>query len=83
MKREKLTLDDSGNFCWNYMDSFFIETSKGNFIWSDPDYEGDNTIRPYKGTLGDYCKKTGLVCLRDKGWHSIRGYCGDDVKILP
>jgi len=79
---EKLTLDDSGNFCWNYGQEFFIETAKGNFIWSDPDYHGDNTIRPYTGTIGDYCKQNHLRFLRDKGDHFVRDYCGKDVKIV-
>ena len=83
MKTETQTLipDDYGDFCWDYGQHFFIETKKGNFIWSDPGYSGDNTIIPYHGTLGDYCKEHHLPYLRDKGHHSIKGYCGDKVKI--
>ena len=36
-----------GDFTWLWNDIFFIETEQGNFVWSDPEYNGDNTIRLY------------------------------------
>jgi len=78
----KLTLDDSGEFSWNFNKLFFIETNKGNFVWSDPDYNGDNTIKPFDGTLKDFLKQQNIPCVRDKGFHTIRHYCGDNVKIM-
>lgn len=80
--KEKLTLDDIGDFCWDFGQCFFIETNKGNFVWSDPVYAGNNTIRPYDGDIGDFCRKNHIPFLRDKGCHTIRSYCGEDV-ILP
>jgi hypothetical protein len=72
-------LDMEGEFTWDFGSNFFIETSIGNFIWSDPDYNGDNTIRKYDGIVQDYFKGT---FGRDKGSHIIRSYCGDEVKII-
>lgn len=37
-----------GEFTWDFGQLFFIETDKGNFIWSDPDYGGNNTLTPYE-----------------------------------
>lgn len=77
-----LTVDDLATFSWGFSDKFFLETDKGNFIWSDPDYNGDNTIRPYKGTLEDFLKEEDISYCRDKGSHIIKEYCGDDVTII-
>lgn len=78
-----LNLDSIAEFTWFWGHKFFLESVDGNYIWSDPEYPGgDNTIRPYSGTLDDYLKETGIPYGRDKGTHTIRGYCGDEVKIL-
>lgn len=65
-----------GEFTWLFGQEFFIETPKGNFIWSDPDYQGSGQIREYKGGLGRYLKETGVPYGRDKGKHIISEYCG-------
>lgn len=75
MNKEKL-LDMIGDFTWNFASHFFIETNEGNFIWSDPDYYGDNTIIPYQGTVQDYFGDSFGRC---KGRHLIRLYCGEDI----
>ena len=49
--KKSLTVEDVADFTWNWNDLFFLETAKGNFVWSDPEYGGDNTIRPYNGDL--------------------------------
>jgi hypothetical protein len=64
-----------GEFTWDFGQKFFIETAEGNFIYSDPDYNGDNTIRPYKGTLKEFFKGS---YGRDKGKHFIEAYCGSE-----
>ena len=66
-----------GQFIWLFGQEFFIETSEGNFIWRDPDYQGDGSIIEYKGTLKSYLKKHGIPFGRDKGKHLIGEYCGD------
>lgn len=50
-----LIINDAASFIWMWGNKFFLETlSKGNFIWSDPDYPGgDNTIRRFNGSLKD------------------------------
>lgn len=78
----RLTLDDIGSFTWSFHDKFFIETSKGNFVWSDPEYQGDNTIKSFDGSLESWCRAEGIPYGRDKGTHTIRGYCGEEVKII-
>lgn len=65
-----------GEFTWDFGQEFFIETVAGNFVWSDPDYNGTGEIRPYRGS---YNKWIGCGFGRSKGLHRIGGYCGDFV----
>lgn len=60
---------------------FFIETGDGNYLWNDPNYGGDNTISSFKGDLNDAVKFCGVPFGRDKGTKTIRGYCGDQIKL--
>jgi hypothetical protein len=79
--KPKLTLDDVAKFTWMFTNIFFLETSKGNYLWSDPSYPGgDNTIKPTNQTYGEYCKEGEFG--RIKGEHVIKDYCGDEVKIM-
>jgi hypothetical protein len=32
-----LILDTVASFTWDFGQNFFLETSEGNFVWSDPD----------------------------------------------
>lgn len=82
MKNKELQLSDTAHFSWGFSDEFFLETAKGNFIWSDPDYQGNNTIRPFPCNHTDWCKAYKIDFSRDKGRHTIEDYCGKDVKIL-
>ena len=76
---EPLTIDDIAEFTWDFGQNFLLETNRGLFVWSDPDYSGDNTIRRINhieeifpgGTFG-----------RSKGTHFIGEYCGSEVKII-
>ncbi len=79
MTREHL-LGLYGEFTWDFGQKFFIQTSEGNFVWSDPDYGGDNTIRPYNGTLQHFF---GEGFGRGKGVHTIASYCGEGVVFTP
>lgn len=72
--KEMLT-DTVAKFTWTFGCDFFLETPIGNFVWSDPDYHGDNTIKPYKGSIRDYF---GNSFGSDKGKHTVAGYCGED-----
>lgn len=39
-----LKTSDIAEFNWGFGKEWFLRTNKGNFIWSDPEYGGDNTI---------------------------------------
>jgi hypothetical protein len=78
-----ITLNMIADFLWCWGHIFFLETSEGCFLWSDPEYPGgDNTIRPYNGTLQDYLHETGIPFVRDKGKHRIKDYCGENVAFI-
>lgn len=78
-----LTLDTVGDFTWFWSDIFFIETTIGNFVWSDPDYNGDNTIKQFDGDIKKFCKEVRYPHGRCKGKHTIGKYCGNQVNIIP
>ena len=79
MTRSEL-LNTNGKFLWNHADKFFIETVLGNFIWSDPDMGGSNSLFPYGGTFLDWNAKANKNSLcRDKGTHVLKDFCGADV----
>jgi hypothetical protein len=68
-----------GSFTWFWCELFFIETKKGNFVWSDPDYNGDNTIKLFSGSIFDFHKQSGYDYGRCKGEHQIYRKCGDQI----
>lgn len=66
-----------GDFTWDFGNKFFIETNKGNFVWSDPDYHGGtNIITPFNGSIKEFFKDS---YGRDKGTHVIKDYCRDFI----
>jgi hypothetical protein len=71
-----------GSFTWLWSQQFFIETERGNFIWSDPDYGGDNTVRSVASDFKTYLFETGIEYGRDKGHHKISNYIGEDFDYL-
>jgi hypothetical protein len=75
---EKL-LQTVAKFCWGWGMAFFVETPVGNFQWLDPDYGGDNTLRPFKGDYKDWTVFQGIDFGRDKGEHIIERYCPDVI----
>lgn len=78
INREQL-LDSVGHFSWDFGQKFFVETPHGNFVWSDPDYKGDNSFTKFDGLYKDWIKQIGISYGRDKGKHIIRSYCGDQI----
>lgn len=70
--------DTIAEFTWDFSSHFFLETEKGNYIWSNPDYGGDNTIQPYDSSYEAWID--GGVG-RSKGKHRIGDYCGENVVI--
>ena len=77
-----INLKAVGHFTWGFSDEFFIEANEGNFIWFDPEYGGNNTIKSYAGNYKDWCKELEIPFGRDKGNHIIENYVGLDVKVL-
>lgn len=78
-----IDLDTSADFSWSFDSEFFLQTVEGgNYIWSNPNYSGDNTIRKFEGSFKDWLKLNGLDYARSKGYHIIRNYCGDQVKFV-
>jgi len=80
INREQL-LNSVGHFSWDFGQKFFVETPHGNFVWSDPDYKGDNTFTKFDGSYKDWIKQIGISYGRDKGNHIIRSYCGDQIVV--
>lgn len=82
-----LTKDSICQFTWGFDSRFLIrkydfyhKVSYGDFyVWSDPEYNGDNTIKKYEGYPQHFTGKN--FCGRNKGHHSIYAFCGDSVKI--
>ena len=71
-------LETIGDFTWLFGMEFFIETAVGSFVWRDPDYNGDNTIRYTSKSYKDYLKECHIGYGRDKGKHIIGRYIGKD-----
>ncbi len=67
-----------GDIWWNEKNLYLIETNVDNFIWSDPDFGGDNTLRKFDGTMSDFMKEHGTRG-RDKGRHIIGSYVAKNV----
>lgn len=74
-----LSIQDEADFTWNFGSEFYLETSKGNYVWSSPDYGGDNTIKPTQLSLKGFLGKG--YHGRSKGKHSIESFCGSEVNI--
>ena len=75
-----ISLDSVGEFTWGFGTNFLIEIGTERYVWSSPDYNGDNTIKPYKGNPRNFTSDG--FCGRDKGTHIIREYCGNDVRFV-
>lgn len=60
-----------GHFFWSFGEFWFIETEKGNFVWSDCQYNGDGSVSKYNGSLQDWCNENHFDFVRDKGIHNI------------
>ncbi len=78
--KDFLTL--SGEITWLWTDKFFIETSIGNFIWSDKDYQGDNTLIYTSKTYDEFLKECSVPYGRSKGTHIIGDYIGREGVIF-
>lgn len=78
----QVILDSVGDFTWGFGSQFFITCKHGNFIYSDPDYNGDNTIRRTRHTLQSWMDQVVDGYGRDKGEHVIRNYVNPNVRFI-
>jgi hypothetical protein len=78
MTKEEL-LNILGHFTWGFSSEFFVETGVGNFIWSDPEYNGDNSFTPFEGSYKRWLRTINIPFGRDKGLHVIKKYCGSNI----
>lgn len=77
-----------GHFTWFFGALWTIEVDGTVYIWSDPDYQGDNTIYRYAkpvSTAEDYKEMVNVVFGhgtygRDKGYRFIGDRLNADVK---
>ena len=76
----ELTIDSIADFTWNFGQLFLLESGGKYYVWSDPDYNGDNTIKTFTGNPRNFTMKG--FSGRCKGSHRIGDYCGPDVKFL-
>lgn len=64
-----------GEFTWLWNHEFFLETDKGNFIYSSSEYPGgDDTIQKTEYTYKQYLAKSGISFGRGKGKAYIAEY---------
>lgn len=78
-----MTRDEIGKLVasvtWLWGQDFFFETEKGNFLWYDPDYQGNNYLHPFEGKLHDAYDYVGVGIGRDKRTHVIENYAPDFI----
>ena len=75
-----ITLDSMAEFTWDFGNRFLLKCNNKYYVWSDPYYKGDNTIRPYSGNPLHFT--TPGFAGRSKGMNLIRNKCGDQVKFI-
>ena len=76
-------LQQHGEFTWYWGKDWFIETPIGNFHWQDPDYGGgNNTITLFEGDIDAFRKMLNMDYGRDKGFHEIERYCGNQFDLI-
>ncbi len=72
-------LGTMAEFTWSFGKTWFVETQFGNFIWSDPDYAGDNTFKKFDGDYRKWCDLENIDAGRSKGFHNVERYCGNQI----
>jgi len=83
--KTKLSLDTQAEFTWNFDKEFLLrvvnpDNSDAYFVWSSPEYGGNNTIYPFLGNPLNFTRKG--VRGREKGIYTIGRYCGNQVKFI-
>lgn len=72
-------LDRLAEFTWNFGTEYYVEVENGdNYIWSDPDKGGNNTLTKTTESYTDWVFPNWG---RSKGKHIIQNVCGTKVII--
>lgn len=80
-ERPTIGLDTVIEFTWGYGSRFLLGPINGFYWeWSDPQYDGNNSIKPYLGNPMNFTEKG--FSGRCKGVKRIGDYCGKDVKFI-
>ena len=74
-----INLNSVAAFYFNVQQDAILEIDGNYYIWSDPEFNGDHTIRSLNCSFEEYFKDD-PAC--DAGKWRIIDYCGPDVKIL-
>ena len=75
-----IDLNTVSDFTFDFAGKFLLDVNGKFYVWWSPDYDGDNTIKEYKGNPADFTN-VGFMG-RYKGRHRIGDYCGNLVKFV-
>lgn len=64
-------MPEFANFIWHWNFVWFLESDKGNFVWFDPAYDGDNSLFKTNLSHEEFCKIIGEDFGRDKGFRPM------------
>lgn len=80
--KENLLVSE-GRFTWDFGSRFAVETNLGLFEWSDPEYNGDNSMRfLVNKSFSDWLEMSNIPYGRDKGNHIVKDYCGKEFNLI-
>lgn len=74
-------LNTRAEFISSFGLEWFVVTHYGNYIWSDVDYGGDNSMIKTNETREQWLRRNKIPYGRSKGKHVIRKYCGEKIAI--
>ena len=77
-------LTKRAEFVWMFDKFWFVEVigGNGNYVWSDPEYDGDNTFIHTNHDYQQFVKAKGYRVGRGLGRHFIKDYCGDEIIVI-
>jgi hypothetical protein len=73
-------LNAIGDFTWTFGKDFIIEVAGNYFIWADPDYNGDNSVREVSAheVRNFFAEPKSRFMGRCKGSHVVKEYIGTE-----
>jgi hypothetical protein len=84
---KRTLLNSNAGMCFKYTvgPHWFVETSFGNFHWSDGASGGDDTLRLFRGDLVEFCKRMRFPSSAQSAnpeFHTIKEFCGETFRLL-